>query len=70
MDADFIRAWEQNLALRDQLIYVSSSGAELLAGQIAGLNQDGCLLLDLPTGEQVTIQVGEIHLRPVDSSPK
>lgn len=66
----FIQNWRQNLAFLGDWVQVITSETEILEGQVAGLSENGSLMLRLRSGEQVILQVGELHLRPVDSSIK
>jgi BirA family biotin operon repressor/biotin-[acetyl-CoA-carboxylase] ligase len=74
----FIQAWEQNLAFRGEWVQViGRAPIQALKGdsapyevQISGLREDGALSGRLRSGEQVSLRSGDIHLRPVDSSPK
>jgi BirA family biotin operon repressor/biotin-[acetyl-CoA-carboxylase] ligase len=70
---DFITAWEAALAFRGEWVSVfqdiqeigeGGSDAARREGQIIGLSPDGALRLRSRSGEEFTIQVGEIHLRP------
>ncbi len=72
---DFIRAWEDRLAYHDQWVELSvenspqGSHAETVPlpfqeGKVIGLTPDGSLKLLTRFGKLVTVQVGEIHLRP------
>jgi BirA family biotin operon repressor/biotin-[acetyl-CoA-carboxylase] ligase len=75
---DFLRAWEVNLAYRDEWVQVIPSGntGELSSmdgkapspfqeGQVIGLSNDGSLKLRTRTGEIQSLQFGEVRLRPV-----
>jgi BirA family transcriptional regulator, biotin operon repressor / biotin---[acetyl-CoA-carboxylase] ligase len=66
-EPDFIQSWREKLAFLGDWVEVTTSGTETHQGQVAGLSEDGSLRLRLRSGEQITLQVGEIHLRPVDS---
>jgi len=66
----FIQAWREKLAFLGDWVQVITSETEMFEGQIINLNGDGSLRVRLRSGELKAIQVGEIHLRPVDSSPK
>jgi biotin-(acetyl-CoA carboxylase) ligase len=82
MDDDFLRAWEANLAVRDQQVWVYQPGSVTRpkAVRLLGLGADGSLRVQDESGGQVTLQAGEIHqanpplggfrLRPVDSAEK
>lgn len=77
--ADFLRAWENNLAYRDEWVQVFPSGntgelppmmngkapSPLQEGQVMGLSNDGSLKLRTRTGEIMNLQFGEVRLRPV-----
>jgi BirA family biotin operon repressor/biotin-[acetyl-CoA-carboxylase] ligase len=76
--ADFLRAWEANLAYRDEWVQVIPSGntgelspidgktlSPLQEGQVIGLSNDGSLKLRTRTGEIQSLQFGEVRLRPV-----
>ncbi len=77
---DFLRAWDANLAYRDEDEWVqvipSSSISEPLQndgttpfpiqeGQVLGLLNDGSLKLRTRSGEIIALQHGEVRLRPV-----
>jgi BirA family biotin operon repressor/biotin-[acetyl-CoA-carboxylase] ligase len=75
---DFLRAWEANLAYRDEWVQVIPSGntgelspidgnapSSFQEGQVIGLSNDGSLKLRTRTGEIQTLQFGEVRLRPV-----
>ena len=80
--ADFLRAWEANLAFRGQWVqvYPPGSAAHPKPGKIIGLEADGSLRVQEESGETVILRSGEIHpahppldgfrLRPVDSAEK
>jgi BirA family biotin operon repressor/biotin-[acetyl-CoA-carboxylase] ligase len=75
---DFLRAWEANLAYRDEWVQIIPSGntgelspmdgktpSPLQEGQVIGLSNDGSLKLRTRTGEVQSLQFGEVRLRPV-----
>ena len=76
---DFLRAWEANLAYRDEWVQVIPSGntgelspldgktpSPTQEGQVIGLSHDGSLKLRTRTGEILNLQFGEVRLRPVN----
>lgn len=73
-NAAFILAWEHRMAYIGQQVRilqaVPGNDASLVEGRILGLNRDGALRLQTPSGETLTIHSGEVQLRPVDRSPK
>jgi BirA family biotin operon repressor/biotin-[acetyl-CoA-carboxylase] ligase len=61
----FLNAWEASLAFRGQQVQVSGSTDKALNGELLGLNPDGGLRLRDERGKSVTVQFGEMQLRPV-----
>lgn len=61
----FIQAWEGCLAFRGQQVEVHLEGWPDQTGRLEGLDPDGSLRLRSPGGAPITIQLGEVHLRPV-----
>ena len=60
-----IKAWDENLAFRGEQVHIWQEGKEPLMGRVIGLESDGSLrLLDAKRDKIVTVQFGEIHLRP------
>jgi BirA family biotin operon repressor/biotin-[acetyl-CoA-carboxylase] ligase len=68
---DFVSAWEEMLAFKDELVQVVvDSGADAARlppreGRIIGLAVDGSLQLESPKGGIFSVSFGEVHLRPV-----
>ena len=58
-----IHAWEENLAFRGKQVRIERGNDEPLLGQVIGLESDGSRRL-LSNDKIVTVQFGEIHLRP------
>jgi BirA family biotin operon repressor/biotin-[acetyl-CoA-carboxylase] ligase len=67
---EIIKAWESELAFRDEWIQLVTEGEPMLVGLILGLQPDGSLKMRTPNNEVMIIRAGEIHLRPVDKLPK
>ncbi len=77
---EFMHAWESRLAYRQQWVEVTP-GAEMqptslgvakpgvTVGKVVGLSNEGSLILLTRSGERVTVQAGEIRLRPLDAPP-
>jgi BirA family biotin operon repressor/biotin-[acetyl-CoA-carboxylase] ligase len=64
-----VKAWEENLAFCGEQVHVWRGGEEPLTGRVLGLEPDGSLrLLNVLSQSKddkiVTVQFGEIHLRP------
>ncbi len=61
---EFIQAWEAALAFRGEQVQVWAGSDKPLSGSLLGLESDGSLRLCDEHGNPVTVQFGEIHLRP------
>lgn len=61
----FLTSWEENLAFLDQQVQIQRGSGNPLTGKLLGLNPDGSLRLRDANGKSVTVQFGEVHLRPV-----
>jgi len=61
----FLDTWEQNLAFRGQQVQIGVDNESSVLGVLLGLNPDGSLRLRDEHGRPVTVQFGEVHLRPV-----
>lgn len=61
----FLKSWEGSLAFRGQQVQVEGGSEEPIKGELLGLNTDGSLLIQDEHGKSVTVQFGEVHLRPL-----
>jgi BirA family biotin operon repressor/biotin-[acetyl-CoA-carboxylase] ligase len=71
---DFMQGWEDSLAYKGQWVELSldnpaqstlqADAWQVYKGKVVGLSIDGSLILSTGSGELVTAQVGELHLRP------
>jgi BirA family biotin operon repressor/biotin-[acetyl-CoA-carboxylase] ligase len=61
----FMLAWEQQLAFRGEPVLLSSEDGIPLQGTVRGLDAAGGLILEKENGKIVTVQFGDVHLRPV-----
>lgn len=69
--SEFLQAWEDNLAFRGQWVELSQGAHDLSGiriGKVIGLDSDGSLRISDRSGKLATVQVGEIHLRPITPS--
>lgn len=62
---DFIQAWDEHLAFRGEWVVVSTEGKPVYSGRVTGLEEDGGLRLEDDTGKTISVQFGEVSLRPV-----
>ena len=60
---ELTKAWEENLAFRGEQVRIERGSEEPLIGTVTGLESDGSLRLFV-NDKIVTVQFGEIHLRP------
>jgi BirA family transcriptional regulator, biotin operon repressor / biotin---[acetyl-CoA-carboxylase] ligase len=61
----FLHAWETRLAFLGEQVVTEGAGQDSLAGKVEGLNPDGSLRLSSDQGKTISVQFGEVHLRPV-----
>jgi BirA family biotin operon repressor/biotin-[acetyl-CoA-carboxylase] ligase len=61
----FLHAWEEHLAFRGEQVEVWAEGMPFRPGRLEGLDEDGSLRLRTPQGGIISLQFGEVHLRPV-----
>jgi biotin-(acetyl-CoA carboxylase) ligase len=61
----FFDAWQERLAFRGERVEVPGEGGTLRVGTLEGLMPDGSLRLRSATGDVLTVQYGDVHLRPV-----
>jgi BirA family transcriptional regulator, biotin operon repressor / biotin---[acetyl-CoA-carboxylase] ligase len=62
---EFIKQWENLLALRGEIVQVETEKAPGVSGQISGLDSDGSLKIRNEHGEFVTVRFGDVRLRPL-----
>jgi BirA family biotin operon repressor/biotin-[acetyl-CoA-carboxylase] ligase len=67
-EISLIKAWNEQLAYKGQLVSLSSSKGFLAEGILLGVEEDGALILESYGGEQRLFHSGEIQLRLVDRS--
>lgn len=60
---ELVKAWEEDLAFHGKQVEVWQENEEPFLGRVLGLESDGSLRL-LHNDKIVTVQFGEIHLRP------
>ena len=62
---EFLKQWENLLALRGETVQVETEKAPQVTGQISGLDSDGSLKIRNEHGEFVTVRFGDVRLRPL-----
>jgi BirA family biotin operon repressor/biotin-[acetyl-CoA-carboxylase] ligase len=61
---EFLKAWEENLAYRGELIQIEGSQTAPITGELLSLESDGSLRLRDEHGNPITVRVGDVSLRP------
>ncbi len=62
---EFIRAWQEHLAFRGEMVRVWVKNEPERTGQVLGLDNDGSLRLRSPQGEIFSVYFGDVRLRLV-----
>ncbi len=62
---EFLKKWEDLLALRGETVQVATEKTPEVTGQISGLDTDGSLQIRNEHGEFVTVRFGDVRLRPL-----
>jgi BirA family transcriptional regulator, biotin operon repressor / biotin---[acetyl-CoA-carboxylase] ligase len=61
---EFMEKWEELLAYRGRQVQVETGGVGSVIGNITGLETDGSLLLRGQDSKSLTVQFGDVRLRP------
>jgi BirA family transcriptional regulator, biotin operon repressor / biotin---[acetyl-CoA-carboxylase] ligase len=65
IDTDaFLAAWENYLAYKNQNVQIINGANEIMEGKLLGLQANGSLRLQDELGNQLTVHVGDVSLRP------
>jgi BirA family biotin operon repressor/biotin-[acetyl-CoA-carboxylase] ligase len=62
---EFLKQWEDLLALQGETVQVETEKNPRVTGQISGLDPDGSLKIRNEHGESVTVRFGDVRLRPL-----
>ncbi len=60
----FIASWEKALAYRGEQVQVDEGSGILITGKLLGLESDGSLRLRTDDDKSITVQFGDVRLRP------
>lgn len=63
---EFLRAWEQRLAFRDEPVRIEGAGTCPITGTVIGIDQAGNLLLRAENNTIINVAVGDVHLRGIE----
>jgi BirA family biotin operon repressor/biotin-[acetyl-CoA-carboxylase] ligase len=61
---EFMAKWEKLLAYRNRQVQVERGGEGSMIGNVSGLGKDGSLRLRDQDGKSLTVQFGDVRLRP------
>jgi BirA family biotin operon repressor/biotin-[acetyl-CoA-carboxylase] ligase len=61
---EFISKWEESLAYLGRQVQVEMGGEDSVIGSVSGLEMDGSLRLSDQDGRSLTVQFGDVRLRP------
>lgn len=67
-EPSLIKAWNDHLAYKDQIVSLTSPNGPLAEGILRGVEEDGSLILEISPGVVRQYHSGEIQLRLVDRS--
>lgn len=60
----FLKAWEERLAYRGELVRLENSGGQPVNGTLLGVTSEGSLRLAREDGSEVHFSAGDVSLRP------
>jgi BirA family biotin operon repressor/biotin-[acetyl-CoA-carboxylase] ligase len=61
---EFMTKWEELLAFRGEQVQIEEGNETLVTGKLLGLESDGSLRLSNENGKSLTVQFGDVRLRP------
>ena len=64
--AGFLDSWQDRLAYRGETVRIMQDVNAPLEGRLAGLDEQGALILITPDGRRLALQSGEVQLRPIE----
>ncbi len=62
---EFLSTWQKHLAHFGEHVLISYEDKTIQEGEIIGLDRNGSLILSTRLGEEIILQSGGIHLRPL-----
>ncbi len=61
---EFMKTWEDHLAFVGELVRIEHSEKPSIIGRMKGINANGNLVLVLDDGQEMSFEIGDVHLRP------
>lgn len=65
---EFMKTWEDHLAFIGEQVRIEHSGKPSIIGKLKGINSQGNLVLELDDGQEMSFEIGDVHLRPNSTS--
>lgn len=66
--SEFMKTWENHLAFVGEQVRIEHSGKPSIIGKMKGINLQGNLVLMLEDGQEMSFEIGDVHLRPGTST--
>ncbi len=66
--SEFMKTWEDHLAFVGEQVRIEHSEKPSIIGKIKGINTQGNLVLVLDDGQEMSFEIGDVHLRPSTST--
>ncbi|MGD0708326.1 MAG: biotin--[acetyl-CoA-carboxylase] ligase [Anaerolineaceae bacterium] len=66
ISGSFIQAWQERLAFKGERVRIEQQGISEIEGTLTGVLPDGRLALQGLSGENLSVQIGDVHLRLAD----
>jgi BirA family biotin operon repressor/biotin-[acetyl-CoA-carboxylase] ligase len=64
----FFKEWQDHLAFKGEIVKIEHSEKPSIIGVVKGIDETGKLVLIVDNKEEVHFEVGDVHLRPANSS--
>ncbi len=65
---EFMQHWQEHLAFKGQWVRIEGSEKPAIIGKIEGIDDSGQLVLSDAEGHKTSIVIGDVHLRPAETS--
>lgn len=61
---EFMKEWQNHLAFIGEPVRIEHSGKPSIIGKMKGIDAQGNLVLSLEDGQEMSFEIGDVHLRP------